>query len=705
MTATETATSPPVWGSGLLNQHRHALESSAVSIDVALERGYRSVTEKATLERAGFSPAQHRVPGLLIPLFSVAGDNAGYQYRPDQPRIRNGKPIKYETRAGQHAVIDAHPRLVAQLRDPAVPLWITEGTKKADSAVSLGLCCVALSGVWNWRGTNDAGGKTALPDWDDVALNDRPVVLAFDSDSTSKVSVYDALQRLKEFLEHRGAHVHIAHLHDTDDGAKIGLDDLIASQNITTRAELETHLTIDRSLGERPHIAKDLPIGADGHHLTDTGNADRLIGAHGTEVRFVPAWGQWLAWDDTRWRPDHRDVRVTELTKDVARQMWQHITTMPADKNRDRHIAWAKTSESATTIANAVKLARGLPGVAIDHDLLDADPWTLNAVNGIIDLRTGQLGPHDPDALHTRQTGTWWDATAEAPRFAEFLERIMPDSELRSFLQRAVGYSLTGLTGEQCMFLLIGDGANGKSTMVDVVTKMLGDYAGTAAKDLLINQRHESHPTSAADLFRLRFASAVETEATNTLAEARVKSLTGGDRIKARRMREDFWEFEPTHKIFLAANYLPKVTGTDLGIWRRLRVIPFTETIAETERDPHLPAALAEELPGILQWAVEGCLAWQQHGLTPPQSVLDATENYRLESDWFAAFIGESGLDIGQGLSITAKDLTDTYRSWATSNGEVPMGRISFAKELRGKNCRDVRNGSARAWLGIGRVE
>jgi putative DNA primase/helicase len=344
-----------------------------------------------------------------------------------------------------------------------------------------------------------------------------------------------------------------------------------------------------------------------------------------------------------------------------------------------------------------------VPGVIIEHDELDSDPWLLNVANGTIDLRTGKLHRHNPEQLHSRTAGARWVMDAAAPRFEAFLEAILPDPEVRSYVQRAIGYSLTGSTGEQVIFLAIGNGSNGKSTLIEAVSKMMGDYAGPVAKDLIISQRHEAHPTSMADLFRLRFAVAMETEATNTLAEARVKALTGGDRVKARRMGENFWDFEPTHKLWLAANHLPKIIGTDNGIWRRIRVVPFSVEIDEAHRDPNLPVALANELPGILRWAVEGCLEWQRQGLNTPAVVAEATNTYQNESDWFPQFLDECGWELGNGKHTTAKALNNSFSDWVKTNGENLTKNV-LLKELEKHRCHQSRSGTARAWLNIGKT-
>lgn len=444
----------------------------------------------------------------------------------------------------------------------------------------------------------------------------------------------------------------------------------------------------------------------DGFRGTDTGNAERFAAIAEGRARYVADWGKWIVYEDGRWRLDPGDALVTELAKDVPRTMFRFAAGAEGS-GRDDLWKWAKRSEAGAQIAGMVRLARGIPGIRTDSNDLDADPWALNVANGTVDLRTGKLRRHNPDDLITRRAPFAYDPTARGPRWEAFLERILPGHDLRRFVQRAAGYSTTGDVSEQVLILAIGDGANGKSTFVDAVQHTLGDYAGTVAKDLLIAQRHEAHPTSAADLFRLRFATAVETEATNRLAEARVKNLTGGDQIKARRMREDFWSFTPSHKLWLFANHLPRISGTDHGIWRRIRVVPFSVVIPEAERDRDLPAALADEAPAILAWLIEGARDWLDTGLEPPPEVVAATEQYRVASDWFANWIEDHNLELGpvSELRILTSELARSYRDWALANGEEPLSRQDLAKELERRGCRPKKVQSARFWTGIARRE
>ena len=675
------------YGGGFAAQHVAKLVASGISPETKHARHYTTVTEKATLERAQFSASQRRVPGILIPLHGVNGTTAGYQYRPDTPRTRKGKPVKYETRTGQRNVIDVPPACHRDIDDPTVDLWITEGPIKADAAATAGLCCVALLGVYGWRGRNDVKGLVALPDWERIALNGRRVVLAFDSDSLTKVQVHDALTRLAAFLQGRGASVDYLHLADASDGTKVGIDDALGSG--TTVAELEAMVKPDP--GPRPTPDAHEPTGPDGFHYTDDGNSERLVANHGDAIRYVTSWGQWLVWDGTRWVPDPGGVRVTELAKDVPRQLWKRLPDVTGDE-RKALVRWATASEKFGAIDAMVKLARGTSMVG--HDELDADPWLLNVANGVVDLRTGDLLEHHPDRLMTKMAGTRFDPAATAPTWDAFLRQIMPDDELRAFLQAAVGYSLTGDVGEQVLFLLIGDGANGKSTLVTTLTRLLGDYAAVAPKDLLLATRHEPHPTGLTDLHGARFVPAVETEAGARFAEAQVKQLTGGDPIKARRMRQDHWQFDPTHKLWLAANHRPRIAGEDHAIWRRIRLVPFTQTIAPADQDPGLLTKLGAEFPGILNWALAGCAAWQANGLQTPDVVTAAVDEYRADEDWLQRFIDDKDLVIGQGGWLPNATITDLYRQWCNESGETPVGGKAFTAKFRTRGCEpSKRNG------------
>ena len=328
-------------------------------------------------------------------------------------------------------------------------------------------------------------------------------------------------------------------------------------------------------------------------------------------------------------------------------------------------------------------LARSEPGIPILPDKFDTDQWALNCTNGTLDLRSGELRPHNRGDLLTNLCPVEFDPAATCPSWDRMVQTILGgDAELIAFVQRAVGFSLTGSVAEQMLFLLWGHGANGKSTFLNAILGMLGpDYGMQAPDGLLLAKRHDSHPTERADLFGKRLVSSAEVEDGRRLNEALVKQLTGGDRVRGRHMREDFWEFEPTHKLWLAVNHKPVIRGTDHGIWRRVKLIPFTVTIGPEDQDKDLPAKLKAELPGILAWAVRGCLDWQQHGLGEPEAVRAAVAQYRGEMDVLGTFLTECCVE-GKGCTARAGDVYAAYKKWCEANGEYVASQTAFGTSI-----------------------
>src|SRR5262249_26561535 len=268
-----------------------------------------------------------------------------------------------------------------------------------------------------------------------------------------------------------------------------------------------------------------------------------------------------------------------------------------------------------------------------------------------------------------------------------FLDRVMDgNASLMDYLQRVAGYCLTGDVSEQCMWFLYGTGCNGKSTFVGTIRDLMGDYGAQLVAELLMVKTHEAHPTERADLFGKRFVATIETEEGKRLAEALMKQLTGGDNIRARRMRQDFFEFTPTHKLWLVANHKPVIRGTDHAVWRRIKMIPFSVTIPDEEKDPGLPNKLKAELPGILAWAGQGCLAWQRNGLGEPDEVRQATADYQAEQDTLAGFMAEC-CRFNPQFQIRASALYDAYVTWS---GDKLTSSIAFGRRLREKGYETV---------------
>lgn len=464
---------------------------------------------------------------------------------------------------------------------------------------------------------------------------------------------------------------------------------------------------------------------ADDAHLTDRGNAIRLVHACGADMRYSYAWRKWLAWTGTRWVIDGMGTveacakgviaelygRAERLIRQLREESAAAGATRPPDLDpltrktevakAQTVLAWVLKSEDARRIHAMLDLARSEPGIPLNCDNLDCDPWLLNVSNGTLNLRTGTLQPHRRDDLLTKITLIRYDPHATCPRWCQFLHEIMGKSQdLINYLQRAVGYSLTGSVQEQVLFFLYGLGANGKSTFLSTILALLGEYAMQAMPELLLVRTGEHHPTERADLFGKRLVATVEVEAGKQLAEALTKLLTGGERIRARRMREDAWEFDPSHKLWLAANHKPLIKGTDHAMWRRIKLIPFTTTIADDRKDPKLLEKLIAELPGILRWAIEGCLAWQQGGLQEPKEVTDAVHAYQLEMDIVGQFLDDCCWLKPDRPEVRTQS-SILYQAFCRYAGDI-MTQTAFSERLTARGYTKRKTDGRYRWIGIG---
>jgi putative DNA primase/helicase len=444
----------------------------------------------------------------------------------------------------------------------------------------------------------------------------------------------------------------------------------------------------------------DLGVAPDGHRLTDVGNSARLIAMGDGKLRFVHKWGKWLVYRRGRWVIDENNALTTEMAKRVARALLRLATTISDKEERQKVWAWAVRSESSGAIANMIHLARGVDGILTEHEDLDADPCLLNVRNGTIDLRTGELRPHDPDDLLTMQCPVAYDTDATAPLWKACLERWQPDADVRRYLQIRTGAGTTGIPTET-VDIDVGPGGNGKSVFHGGAKHVLGDYATEPHKSLLVAQRHEQHATVVATMFRVRYAVASETSAGDRLDEASIKNLTGRDRMRARRMREDEWSFDPSHTLVVFSNHRPRITGTDHGIWRRVRFVPWETTITEPDRD--LPAKLRDEASGILRWLVDGARQFLADEWKVPSAVTVATDQYRADEDTVARFIGEC-CRLGPGWYTYADQLRQRYEAWCRDEDVAPRAAQAVAEELKRRGVHRAPTGRKR-WLGIGLLD
>ena len=452
------------------------------------------------------------------------------------------------------------------------------------------------------------------------------------------------------------------------------------------------------------------PTGSDGLRLSDAGNAARLVQAHGADLRFVHPWTRWLVHDGQRYRPDETGA-ATRRMLDTLASLVARANQLLDPKERARMIKHAIRSEQAARVAGALTLAASLEGVPVLPEDLDADPWAFNCLNGTVDLRTGKLRPHNRADLITKLAPVEYDPDAKCPGWLEALDLYFAgDQVLIEFLRRLVGYSLTGLTSGQVLAILYGSGTNGKSTFVDVLHHVFGDYAHQAPAEMLMHRdrgRGGATP-ELADLHGRRFVAAIETGDGRRLDEALIKQLTGGDKIRARQLYAHAFTFQPTHKLWLATNHRPEVHGTDEAIWRRLLLIPFEVTIPPEKQEDQTQVVerLAAEANGILAWAVKGCLQWHllvggYQGLDVPDRVKAANAEYRADMDSVAAFLEECCIRHPE-AKVKSSDLYTQYGYWAAANGADALSQKTFSLRLRDKGYARAKRKDGVWLLGIG---
>lgn len=451
---------------------------------------------------------------------------------------------------------------------------------------------------------------------------------------------------------------------------------------------------------------------------TEMGNSERLVDQHGANMRYCKALG-WCAWTGTHWKAD-ADLTIQRWAKMTVRGIYAEAAALSAeaancedDEARQQTAAeadklqeWARKSERAHMVAAMLSLARD--ACEIEPACFDANPWLFNCANGTIDLQTGQLRAHRRDDYLIKISPVAYDRDAEAQRFARFLEEIMLGRpHLVDYLQRIFGYSLTGEIREQEWYLLVGGGENGKSTLIELLADILGDYAGIQEPDSVTvagSQRNAAAPSpDIAELKGKRLVAMTETEEGMRLATARIKRLTGGDKLKGRMLHHDLITFRPEFKLFMYTNHVPAARETTHAFWRRVRYIPFELDLkAHPERkDATLPAQLRTEAPGILRWLVDGCLGWQRDGMQTPAEVTAATDAYQNEQDTIAAFLSDC-CDQSPERCATLPELYEAYKAWCEQGGERALTKRKFNLAIEGRGFDQTRTNTSRMWIGIG---
>ncbi|MGI6102308.1 MAG: phage/plasmid primase, P4 family [Bacillota bacterium] len=635
---------------------------------------------KEFLESLGLTDGiYYRTPVVKIPYLMPNGELLGTRLRRCMPKAKQGKDQRF--------VWDTDFKelsLYGLWRDmPGDWAMLVEGESDCHTLWYYGIPAYGVPGAGNYKA-----------EWTTYLTNRQTLYLWQEHDKPAEQFIAKTTVGL-----HEGGFtgkILIASMAEFDD-----VSDLHQTDPKNFKARLEAALKEAREPDPAEIKAAQKRVSRPKYNLTELGNAKRLVYYHGKNIRYVHPWGKWIVWNGKQWAVDNT-AAIQRMAKDTVAKIYEEARDTWDEEEREAIEKHARSSESERKLHAMINLASSEEGIPALPEELDNGAYLLNVGNGTLDLTTGALLTHKRKDLLTKLTPIEYDPDAKAPRWEAFVAWAMDNNQnLISFLQRAIGYSLTADVSEQVLFFCHGTGDNGKSVFLETILAMLGPYGKTTAQNLLMASRFDDHPTGVADLMGTRMAVSIETGESRRLDETLVKSLTGGDRIKARFMRQDFFEFEPTHKIWLATNHKPIIRGTDHAIWRRIRLIPFSMKIAEEKKDPQLVDKLKKELPGILAWAVEGCLQWQEHGLGLPEEVKAATDKYRQEMDVLGDFIDECCY-VDVSAIASAQDLYDEYREWCETTGERAQTRTWFGRRLGDRGFEREKRSGKIWWLGIG---
>lgn len=566
--------------------------------------------------------------------------------------------------------------------DDAETVFIVEGEKTADALRSLGIVVVTwMSGAASWRKA-DWSPLANSPTVKQIALlpdNDKPGRDAMDgvasilrgANSTAEIKIVEVAGIIKQ-------------------GDKADAADLVASYPgdiETPRAEILA--AVDTAEPWKPEVKPalvaassiDAPDITEISGQTDEANSRRLWLRNQGRFAWVHPWKIFVVYDGRRWTRDE-SMLMAAMGIETYHSLYDELKNIgqTASKESLRGIySFIRKSGSAHGQADMLELVKSQPGIPVMPGEFNRDSMLFNVENGTIDLRTGKILAHCAADKITQIAPVVFDPAATCPHWRAFIELIFcGDAELIRYVKAAAGYSLTGSTEEHSLFFCYGKGSNGKSTFLNTLRDIHGDYGLAAAKDLLLTNGNEQHPTAMADLFGRRWVNCIEADEGKRLCESTVKMLTGGDAIRARGMRENFYEFQPTHKIWLSANHKPTVRGDDDGIWRRIKLIPFAHKFTDEQKDTKFPDKLRAEWSGILNWMLEGLADWRANGLVTPSAVAVASTEYRAEQDRLADWI-EDRCIVASGVKSKAKALYDDYLSWA---GTGAMSSTAFGTKL-----------------------
>ena len=564
---------------------------------------------------------------------------------------------------------------------------LVEGEKCAKALIDAGICATTAM-----FGANAPVDKT---DWSPLA--GKAVIIWPDKDKPGWSYAENAAQAI--LMAKATSCVILYPPEGTPDGWDCA-DALIEGMDVHDIVVNSPYMTMHLpDLGSHPQGKESSEQQGDDPEPTVWGTEDALAVSftrrYQNDWRYVAAWGKWLVWDGQRWRSED-----TLAASDLVR----HVCRFASLKSKNPKLA-AKLAASST-IGGVERLARSDRRHAGTTDEWDADVWALNTPGGVVDLHTGSMRSHQRSDRMTKICTATLHAGNGCPHWLAFLAGVTGGDEAQiHYLQKVFGYCLTGSTQEHALFFLYGTGANGKSVFINVLTAILGDYAANAPMDTFMESRGDRHPTDLAGLRGARLVSATETEQGRRWNESKIKEITGGDAVSARFMRQDFFTFFPHFKLLVAGNHKPAIRNIDEAMRRRLHLVPFTITVPPEKRDKQLQAKLLTERNAILEWGVQGCLAWQREGLIAPESVVNATKEYFEAEDALGRWLEERCMLVSSARSLTTELFSD-WKQWSESTGEFVGTQRRFADLLITRGVQKWRNSSGiRGFQGIGLIE
>jgi len=438
---------------------------------------------------------------------------------------------------------------------------------------------------------------------------------------------------------------------------------------------------------------------------TDATNAERLLREHKRDIRYFTAWKKWLVWNGTNWKTDEGGALIHEKGLITVRNIYKEMLKTCDSRKQMEIEKFGMISENIRRREAMIKTATYIQEINITADDLDCNPWLLNVRNGTFDVFTGEFLEHRREDMITKLANVEYDPKADCPLWKKFISEIMNyNPELINFLQTAAGWSMSGDISEQTMFILYGSGANGKSTFLNTIMYILGDYATSTLTETFMRKSGDGNTNDVARLRGTRFVAATEIEEGRQLSEPLIKKITGNDQMTARFLYGEFFNFTPTFKIFLATNHKPVIRGTDHGIWRRIKLIPFMTRITEDKQDKHLEFKLREEASGILNWLLAGAAVWKKERLQTPNIITSVTDEYRAEMDVIGNFINERCVQ-KKGIKINIRVLYKVYSEWCEENNEHAISERFFTLRLKEIGFCQCRSATERFWVGVGLMD